>query len=234
MAEERPSPIAPDPRPQTGATRPHVIVMGLGNPLLGDDGVGWRVADEVERRLAAGPSAGPEPSVEIQRLGVGGLRLMECLTGYEMAILIDAAEFPDRPIGEVRTCPFEDLADHAAGHLDSAHDASLRTALALGRKLGANLPGSILAVTVQARQTSDFSEELSPEVAAAIPAAADAVLALVEPASGPIGAQRTEPAPPMARPPGPRLGLALGAVDPPMPGPGPIAKLPDGSVGREK
>jgi hydrogenase maturation protease len=180
-----------------------MIVVGLGNPVLGDDGVGWRVADEVERRLAAGPSGGPGSEVEIQRLGVGGLRLMECLTGYGTAILVDAAEFPDRPIGEVRTCPFEDLADHAAGHLDSAHDASLRTALVLGRRLGADLPAIIHAVTVQARRTDEFSEQLSPEVAAAVPGAADAVLAIIEAASRPIGAQRTEPAPPMARPSGP-------------------------------
>ncbi|MGD0122422.1 MAG: hydrogenase maturation protease [Candidatus Limnocylindrales bacterium] len=203
MADQRFSPLPGDPRPQASALRPHTIVVGLGNPVLGDDGVGWRVADEVERRLAAGPSGGPGSDVQIQRLGVGGLRLMECLTGYETAILVDAAEFPDGPIGEVRACLFEDLADYAAGHLDSAHDASLRTALALGRRLGADLPAIIHAVTVQARRTDEFSEELSPEVAAAVPGAAEAVLAIIEAASGPIGAQRTEPAPPMARPPGP-------------------------------
>jgi hydrogenase maturation protease len=207
VAEERPSPIAGNSQPKAQIDRVpappqairaagSTIVIGMGNPLLGDDGIGWRVADEVERRLAAGRPGGPGPGpdVEIERLGVGGLRLMECLTGYHAAILIDAAEFPGRPIGEVRSCPFEDLADRAAGHLDSAHDASLRTALALGRKLGADLPAGIQAVTVQARRTDEFSGELSPEVAAAIPVAADAVLALLEDASFPIGAQRTEPA----------------------------------------
>lgn len=202
MAEKRSAPIVGDPRPQASALRLRTIVVGLGNPLLGDDGVGWRIADEVENRLAAGPSGGPGSDVEIERLGVGGLRLMECLTGYEAAILVDAAEFPGRPIGEVRSCSFEDLADFAAGHLDSAHDASLRTALALGRRLGANLPGTIQAVTVQARRTDEFSEELSPPVAAAVEAAAEAVLAVIEAVSRPIGAQRTEPAPPMARPAG--------------------------------
>jgi hydrogenase maturation protease len=222
MANQRPSPLGDDPQPRAqidrAAARPtmqvvraeartqtvgmaaRTVVIGLGNPVLGDDGVGWRVADEVERRLAARLPAADDPKVEIERLGVGGLRLMECLTGYETAILIDAAEFPDRPAGEVRSCPFEDLADHAAGHLDSAHDASLRTALALGRKLGASLPEAIHAVTIQASQTLDFGEELTPEVAAAIPAATDAVLQLIEAAARAIGAQRTEPAPPMARP----------------------------------
>ena len=148
--------------------------------MLGDDGVGWRVADEVEALVGAARLAGrPMPEIDIERLGVGGLRLMECLTGYEAAILVDAAEFPDRPIGEVRSCPFDDLADFATGHLDSAHDASLRTALALGRRLGATLPTSIQAVTIQAHRTDEFSEELSPEVSAAVPVAAEAVVELL-------------------------------------------------------
>jgi hydrogenase maturation protease len=157
-----------------------VIVIGLGNPLLGDDGVGWRVADEVEGLVAKARAAGrPLPEVDVERLGVGGLRLMECLTGYDAAILVDAAEFPDRPVGEVQACAFDDLADYAAGHLDSAHDASLRTALAMGRRLGAILPESIQAVTVQARRTDEFSEELSPEVEAAVAAAAARVVDLL-------------------------------------------------------
>ena len=164
---------------------PRIIVIGLGNPLLGDDGVGWRVADEVEGRLDAARLAGREiPGVEIERLGVGGLRLMECLTGYDTAILVDAAEFPDRPCGEVRCCSFEDLADYAAGHLDSAHDASLRTALALGRRLGADLPERIETVTIQAQRTDEFSEDLSPAVLAAIPAAASAVVELLNEEAG--------------------------------------------------
>ena len=188
-------------RTAAAAGRGRTIVVGLGNPVLGDDGVGWRVADEVERRLAARPSGGPGSTVDVLRLGVGGLRLMECLTGYEAAILVDAAEFPGRPDGEVCTCALEDLADFAAGHLDSAHDASLRTALALGHQLGASLPESIHAVTIQALRTDEFSEELSPGVAAAVRVAADAVLAMITPSRA-IGAQGTEPAPPMARPPG--------------------------------
>jgi hydrogenase maturation protease len=160
-----------------GAVRPRTIVVGLGNPVLGDDGVGWRVADEVEGRLSAVRRAGgPCPEVAVERLGVGGLRLMEFLDGYDAAILVDAAEFPDRPLGEVRSCALDDLDCYAAGHLDSAHDASLVTALTLGRRLGASLPTRIQAVTVQVHSTDVFSERLTPEVEAAVPAAASAVV----------------------------------------------------------
>jgi hydrogenase maturation protease len=228
VAEKRPSPTSGDSssqpglRPEAGSgsgaaaartefdlAPARTIVVGLGNPVLGDDGVGWSVADEVERLLTTGASAGRTvPDVQVERLGVGGLRLMEFLTGFETAILIDAAEFPDRPVGEVRTCPLDELADHAAGHLDSAHDASLRTALALGRKLGANLPETIHVVTIQARSTDEFGETLSPEVAAAVPVASRAVVELLAAGAGrtrdgrnqpEIGVERAGPPGPMAR-----------------------------------
>ena len=169
-----------EPQPRTQIVRGRTIVIGLGNPMRGDDGVGWRVADEVEGLLRIARDSGRSiPDVEIGRLGVGGLRLMECLTGYESAILVDAAEFRDRPIGEVCSCSLDELEDYAAGHLDSAHDASLRTALALGRRLGASLPENIHAVTIQVRNTDVFSEELSPEVADAVPVAVSTVMSLL-------------------------------------------------------
>jgi hydrogenase maturation protease len=165
---------------QAEPLRGRTIVVGLGNPVLGDDGVGWQVADEVEARLASARRSGADVGpIEVERLGVGGLRLMEFLSGYEAAILVDAAEFPGRPCGEVRACPLAELESSAAGHLDSAHDASLVTALALGRRLGARLPERIEAVTVQVHHTDVFGEELSPEVAAAVPAAAAAVMDLL-------------------------------------------------------
>ena len=181
------APGAPEPLDQTAPAAQAVrrtIVVGLGNPVLGDDAVGWRVADLVEAGLVtareiAGPVEGDCPDVDVERLGVGGLRLMEFLEGYDAAILVDAAEFADRPIGEVRSCALDDLDCYAAGHLDSAHDASLVTALALGRRLGASLPANIQAVTVQIHSVDEFSEQLTPAVEAAVPVAAAAVFELL-------------------------------------------------------
>jgi hydrogenase maturation protease len=181
------------PASEGGAAAParRTIVVGLGNPVLGDDGVGWRIADEVEAGLAAARLAGAEfGPVQVERLGVGGLALMESLEGFDEAILIDAAEFPDRPPGEVRSCDLEDLDSFAAGHLDSAHDASLATALELGRQFGAKLPARIRAVTVQALSTGEFSEDLTPEVEAAVPAATATVLELIGATHGPAGPGR--------------------------------------------
>lgn len=155
------------------------IVLGLGNPLLGDDGVGWCVADEVERRLADAGWPDRDLSVEVDRLSVGGLRLMERLAGYDAAIVVDAATIPGRSPGSVEACLLEDLPVGGAGHLDSSHDTSLVTALAVGRRLGASLPGQVAVVTVQAERVLEFGESLTPAVEAAVPEAADAVLQLL-------------------------------------------------------
>jgi len=166
----------------TTTPQPRVIVIGLGNPVLGDDGVGWRVADDVEAQLRARGGAdvgGRLSAVEVDRLDVGGLSLMERITGFDLAILIDAAQLPGRPIGEVHSCPFDELDDRSAGHLDSAHDASLRTALALGQRLGAGLPARIEVVTVQIWSVDEFSDALSSAVERAVPAAVAAVMRLL-------------------------------------------------------
>jgi hydrogenase maturation protease len=159
--------------------RPQTLVVGLGNPILGDDGVGWRVAEEVERRLSADPelrrSVGP---VEIDLLAVGGLSLMERLVGYERAVLIDLA-LDGRPAGTIAVGTLAEADGRLTGHLDSAHDATLGAALEVGAALGARLPATLSLVTVSARRVGDFDEHMTREVAAAVAPAADEVLALL-------------------------------------------------------
>lgn len=156
------------------------IVVGIGNPILGDDGIGWRVVEEVERRWAVEPRGGPEPpTVAFLCVSLGGLSLMERLVGAGRAILVDAVRTGDRPLGTVFAMPLAELVDGASGHLDNAHDASLPVALAAGRSLGAELPAEITVVGIEALRVVEFGEELSPPVAAARAAAVEAVLAIL-------------------------------------------------------
>jgi hydrogenase maturation protease len=61
----------------------------------------------------------------------------------------------------------------------SSHDTTLQNALKVGRDLGAALPQEITIVAVEAHNVYDFSEQLSPEVAAAIPSAVHMVIDLL-------------------------------------------------------
>jgi hydrogenase maturation protease len=164
------------PQP-AGSSQPKTLIVGLGNPILGDDGVGWRIAEHVQARLQAAPE-GPSP-LEVDCLALGGLSLMERLVGYQRAIIIDAITTGLNPPGAVTCFPLQALPDHAAGHTTAAHDTSLQTAIAVGRSMGATLPEIILIVAVESKQVYNFSEELSPEVAAAIAPAVQIVLDLI-------------------------------------------------------
>jgi hydrogenase maturation protease len=145
------------------------LVLGLGNPLLSDDGVGWRVAEQIRPLVA-------NPAVEVDCLAGGGLNLMERVIGYDRVILIDAISTGQRPPGAVSCFDLAQLPDPTAGHLSSAHDTSLKTALQLGAKLGLALPDKVMVVAIEAQHVYDFSEELTAPVAAAVPGAVQCIM----------------------------------------------------------
>lgn len=156
---------------------PHTLVIGLGNPIVGDDGVGWRVAECILQQMQ---ESGTKPDeVDIECIAVGGLRLMEFMVGYDYAIVIDMLTTGQQPTGYVSCFPLEDLPDLAVGHIASIHDTSLQSALKLGHKLGLHLPQRIIVVGIEANNSYNFSEELTPPIEAAIPQAVQVVIQLI-------------------------------------------------------
>jgi hydrogenase maturation protease len=152
------------------------IVIGLGNPLLGDDGIGWVVANQFQSSLER---RSPGCQVEVDCLSLGGLSLMERLLGFDRAVIIDAMTTAQAPAGSVLVFNLDDLPDRTAGHVASAHDTSLQHALRLGKSMGAHLPSDVWIVGVEAQRVFDFSEELTPAVAEAAPSAVEQVYALI-------------------------------------------------------
>jgi hydrogenase maturation protease len=151
------------------------LVLGLGNPILGDDGVGWHIAERVARLTA------DQPEVEVDCVSLGGLSLMERLTGYARVILIDAMFTGKEPAGTVRQFTLEELPDLAAGHSASAHDTSLHNALNVGRSMDIPLPDDrdVAIVAIEAENVYDFSQELSPAVSEVVPRVTSKVMKLL-------------------------------------------------------
>ncbi|MFN2125981.1 MAG: hydrogenase maturation protease [Candidatus Promineifilaceae bacterium] len=152
-----------------GNQQPRILVVGLGNPILGDDGIGWRVAEAFEQALLNERPSNTEINVACYALG--GLSLMEHLIGYDRAILIDVVQTSSGIPGTLYDLRLDDLPDLSSGHLTAVHDTSLQTALKLGQEMGASLPSEISIVGIEAAKVYDFSEALSPEVEASIPEA---------------------------------------------------------------
>jgi hydrogenase maturation protease len=152
------------------------LIVGLGNPILGDDGIGWRVAEEAQRDLnGATYDISTSHQIDFDFLSLGGIRLMEHLIGYDQAIIIDAINTGKNSIGNVSNFPLEELALNFQGHLSSPHDTNLPDALEMGKLMGAQLPEEITIIAIEAENVFDFSEELSPPVAKAIPIAVDEI-----------------------------------------------------------
>jgi hydrogenase maturation protease len=144
------------------------LVIGLGSPLLCDDSVGLKVAKQVRQRL------GQHSPIEVQEDVRGGLQLMERLTGYDRAIIVDAIITGAEP-GTIHQLTPADIPTQRSA---SQHDVNLPTALELGRRLGVHLPVSehILLVGIEADDILTFNEECTPKVTEAIPRAVEVVL----------------------------------------------------------
>jgi hydrogenase maturation protease len=144
------------------------VVIGLGNPLLTDDGVGPRVVRALRARVEAADGA------VLEEMSVGGLRLVETLIGHERAFIVDAlATRPCRP-GTLRELTLDDLT--ATRNSACLHDASLVVALQLMRALGVEMPREIRIWGIEAEALEDFGEALTAEVQAALPGVVEVIL----------------------------------------------------------
>ena len=81
--------------PSSFVLRP-ILIVGLGNPLQADDGVGCRVAEALEGHQLP-------PGVEVMDAGTPGVGLINLLEGRQRAIIVDAAEMA---AGPARSCGF--------------------------------------------------------------------------------------------------------------------------------
>lgn len=151
---------------------PKTLILGLGNPILTDDGVGIRVV-----RALSGRTLPPE--VSFAEAGVGGLRLLETIAGYERVILVDAILISGGRPGGLCILGPGDL--HSSLHSGSAHDLSFAAALSLGRELGMKIPEDrhIKIVAIQAVDVQTLGEKMTPVVEAAIPRATETVLEIL-------------------------------------------------------
>lgn len=143
------------------------LVLGLGNPVLTDDGVGFAVVEEVRKRI-------PAADVTVSQASVGGLSLLELVVGYDRVVIVDAIRTAGGTPGEVHQLSPDDF--RGSIRAASTHDVDLATALELGRQLGMEIPDEMVILAIEAADVESFGEELTPSVAAAVPQAVELVL----------------------------------------------------------
>jgi hydrogenase maturation protease len=150
-------------------------IIGLGNTLLTDDGVGVYVAREAARRLE---ETGREDAADIIEAEVAGFGLMELMNGWERVILVDSVQFAGVDAGTVVQLDPQDL--HTSLRIRSVHEIDLPTVLELGHLLGLEMPRRVTVFGIQAEDACTFGERLTAAAARGLETATELVLGELE------------------------------------------------------
>ena len=144
------------------------IVLGVGNQILGNDGVGVHVVNIVKKQVN-------DPNITIDEAITGGMNLLDLLVGYDKVVIIDAVKSEDGEHGEVKRIP---ISDFNTMHSCNPHDVSLIEAIEMAKKMGEEkIPKEIVIIGVMMKEIPcEFGEILSDEIAAAVPEAVDLTL----------------------------------------------------------
>ncbi len=133
------------------------VVIGLGNPLMGDDGLGLAALDLL-RHAPVG--------ADLVDGGTWGMNLLPVLESADRVLLVDAIR-TGAPAGTIHELSREEMPAMLV-HKLSPHQIDLREVLALGMLRG-TLPAELVAIGVEP-EVVEMRTELSPVVAAALPA----------------------------------------------------------------
>lgn len=148
-----------------------IIIIGLGNPILSDDGVGIFAARELAKRYAG------DVSVDVVEVSLAGFNLLDLFLGYEKAIIIDSIMTKGGKVGDIYEFTPETL-KHTI-RLASIHDLNLATLLEFGKLMKMPIPKEITIFAVEIEDNSTFKEGCCDRVAAAIPKVVEKVLEIL-------------------------------------------------------
>ena len=149
-----------------GTDSERILVMGVGNPLMRDDGIGPRVIE----MLRAGYTF-PD-NVDVVDAGTMSFMILDLLRGIDRLIILDAVRDTGEPPGTVLRMTPEEIAPNQIAH--SLHDVRLVDVLQAADLMGSS-PETI-AFGVQIEAIEEWVLELSEPLEAAVPIAAGAVL----------------------------------------------------------
>ncbi len=137
------------------------LILGLGNPILGDDGVGIAIARKIKELWPA------DPFTDVIEASLGGRFLLDLIAGYETVVVADAIVTDEQAqAGSVYTLSVDDLGTVVNPY--ASHALDLRTTVELGKQLGYDMPDTIQIYAVEIKEHTVFREGLSPEVEAAV------------------------------------------------------------------
>ena len=136
----------------------NTLILGIGNPILADDGAGMKIARKLKEY---------NPELEVAETSEVGLALLELMDGYDKLIIVDSIKTGQGKPGELYKLKLEDL-KHPV-YYASSHGIDIPTAVELGQKTGHRIPQDISLYAVEIKDNSTFSEECTKEIEERIP-----------------------------------------------------------------
>jgi hydrogenase maturation protease len=136
-----------------------VAVIGLGNPLMSDEGIGIHVV----QRLSG--LSEKYPSVDFIDAGTGGVSVLHIIEGRQKAIFIDCARMAEQP-GVIKRFKLEDVKSNKVLTGRSLHEADLVKVLEMAARLGQS-PGEVVIFGIEPQRVSagmGLSETLSEKI----------------------------------------------------------------------
>ena len=131
------------------------IVLGIGNEILTDDGIGPKVVNKLKKYY-------PIDGVEYENMTLGGLEVLEYIQDYDTVIFVDAIKTAKGIPGSVYLYTPKNFKETL--HLSNLHDISFLSALKLGKKVGLKIPETILIFAVEIVEDLIFNEDFTPPI----------------------------------------------------------------------
>jgi hydrogenase maturation protease len=148
------------------------LILGMGNTLFGDDGAGVIVAEQLKEMFL------DNPYIDVEDTSWGGFRIIDLLSGYKDAIIIDAIQTGKVPTGYIHSFDYKDFI-HSV-RMVSFHDINFATAIELANQLDYPMPANITVFAIEVESITEFSTELSPQVNAAVNHCKNTIIKLLE------------------------------------------------------
>lgn len=136
----------------------NTLILGIGNPILTDDGVGIKIA----RKIKEG-----NPELEVIETSEAGIALLDLIADYDKLVIIDSIKTGQEKPGKAYKLRLEDL--KPAVDSASSHGVDIATAFELGRGLGYRMPKYISLYAVEIKDNTTFGEDCTEEVEERIP-----------------------------------------------------------------
>ena len=138
------------------------LILGIGNSILGDDGVGVRVAQELNAQIK-------NENVDVRDVNVDGLNLLEIIIGYDKLVVVDAIMTEEGDVGEIYRLKPERIGDPSRSAI-SPHHFNLATTLEVGKKLFPDeMPEEVVVYAVKAENVTSVTEKMTNKMREAVP-----------------------------------------------------------------